>query len=147
MRVIFLTDVKNAGRKGDVKNVADGYARNFLFAQKLAKPATKSAIAALESAKNQESKKESDEYKKYAALKEKLKTLKLNFKMKMGEGKRAFGSVSVQKIFDELKKHGIAIEKNWILIDEPIKTTGEKLVKVRLPNDAMGELNISIEPE
>lgn len=147
MRVIFLTDVKNAGRKGDVKNVADGYARNFLFAQKLAKPATESAIATLESEKNKKSTNESEEYKKYAALKEKLKTLKLNFKMKIGEGKRAFGSVSVQKIFDELKKHGIAIEKNWILIDEPIKTTGEKLVKVRLPNDAMGELNISIEPE
>lgn len=180
MKIILLQEVKNLGKKGDIKNVSDGYARNFLFAQKLAKPATESAVAALESEKNKKSTKESEEYKKYADLKEKLKSIKLNFKMKMGkmgkktdglfagslltgasktsvirkrspgfaeEGKRAFGSVTTQKITDELKKHGVAIEKNWILLDEPIKTAGEKLVKIRLLNGIMGELNISIEPE
>lgn len=180
MRIILLQDIVSLGKKDDIKNVSDGYARNFLFPQKLAKQATESAVKILAAEKKEEAGKKSEEYKKYTALKEKIKSLKLSFKMKIGgkgkktdglfagsllteaskasvirkrsqgfaeEGKRAFGSVTKQKIFDELKKHGIVIEKDWILLDEPIKTAGEKIVEIKLPNDLVAEIKILIEPE
>lgn len=146
MKVILLQEVKNLGKKGDIKIVSDGYARNFLFPQKLAKPATGTAIAALETLKKTETKNESEEHKKYSALREKLKSIKLSFKMKMGKG-RSFGSVTTQKITDELKKNGIVVEKEWVLLDEPIKTAGEKSVKIKPPQELIGEIKVSIEPE
>ena len=146
MKVILLQEVKNLGKKGYIKNVSDGYARNFLFPQKLAKPATEEALAALETVKKEETKKESEEHKKYSALREKLKSIKLIFKMKMGKGK-SFGSVTIQKITDEFKKNSIIVEKEWVLLDEPIKTAGEKSVKIQLPYDFMAEIKVVVEAE
>lgn len=147
MKVILSQDVSNVGRKNDIKDVSDGFARNFLFPKNLAKPATESALKAVAGQKVLEERESSEEYQRYKSLVEKLKSLTLNFKVKMGEKGRAFGSVTAVKIRDALKKQGIEVEKEWILLEEPIKTTGERKVKIKLPNELMGEVKILIEKE
>jgi large subunit ribosomal protein L9 len=147
MKVILLQDIKNIGKKGETKNVSDGYARNFLFARNLAKPATEEALKELETLKANEMRAKSEEYNRYKTLAEKLQTLALSFKVKVGEKGRAFGSVTQLKIQQALKKEGVAVEKEWILLDEPIKTTGEKAVKIKFPNNLTAEVKIIIEPE
>lgn len=180
MRVIIIQDVPTLGRKNDVKDVSDGYARNFLFPKNLAKPATENALKALAGQKAREERESSEEYQRYKSLAEKLKSLTLNFKVKMGkkgqktggllagslpaetskastirkrsqavseEGNRAFGSVTAVKIRDALKKQGFEVEKEWVLLEDSIKTTGERKVKIKLPHDLLGEIKIIIEKE
>ena len=147
MRVILLQDIKNLGKKDDIKNVSDGYARNFLFPKKLAKPTTEAALKELTKEKYEETKKLSTEHQKAKTLAEKLKTVVLNFKVKLGEKGRAFGSVTPVKIREALKKQGIEIDKDTILLEDSIKTTGEKLVKIKLPYNLYGEIKILIEAE
>lgn len=147
MKVILLQDIEGVGRKNEVKNVADGYARNFLFPRKLAKVATKEALATLAAVKMREEKERAKEYQKYKAFAEKLGSLVLNFKVKMGEKGRAFGSITAAKIQDALKEKGVQVEKDWILLEEPIKTAGEKKVKIAFPQEIQGEVRIIVEAE
>lgn len=147
MKVILLQEIPKLGHKNEVKNVADGYARNFLFPRKLAKPATEAALKILEEQKAREERERSIEYQKYKALAEKLKSLTLTFKVKIGEKGRAFGSVTAVKIRDALKKQGIEAEKEWIELDEPFKTAGEYAVKIKLPQGLKGEIKIVVEAE
>lgn len=147
MKVILLQDVQNVGRKNDVKDVSDGYARNFLFPQNLAKPATETAIKILAAKKERAEKEKSEEHQKYKALAEKLKSLTLLFRVKMGGKGRAFGSVTAVKIRDALKKQGVEVQKDWVLLAESIKTTGEKVVKIKFPNDIISEVKIVVEAE
>lgn len=147
MKIILLQDIPNVGRKNDVKDVSDGFARNFLFAKNLAKPATEAAIKMLAGQRVREEREKSEEYQKYKALMDKLKSLVLNFKVKMGAKGRAFGSVTAVKIRDALKKQGVEIEKEWVLLEDSIKTTGERKVQIKLPNDLMGEVKVVVEAE
>lgn len=147
MKVILLQDVQNVGRKNDVKDVSNGYARNFLFPQNLAKPATEMAIKILAAKKERAEKEKSEEHQKYKALAEKLKSLALLFRVKMGGKGRAFGSVTAVKIRDALKKQGVEVQKDWVLLAESIKTTGEKVVKIKFPNDIISEVKIVVEAE
>ena len=164
MKVVFIQDAPNVGRKNEVKDVADGYARNFLFPQNLAKPATEQALKAISAEKAREEREKSEEYQKYKALVDKLKSLTLTFKVRIvprptkvgrdpgpeGLGRekgRAFGSVTAVKIRDALKKQGIEVEKDWILLEESIKTSGEKMVKIRLPQEFVGEVKVIVEAE
>jgi len=144
MKVILLQDVPNLGRKNDIKDVSDGYARNFLFPRNLAKSATSEALKAVALQKEREEREKSEEYQKYKALVEKLKSLTLSFKVKLGIKGRAFGSVTAVKIREELKKQGIEVEKEWILLEEPIKTTGEYFIKIKLPQGLTGEVKIIV---
>ena len=146
MRVIFLKD-SPSGRKGEVKDVSDGFARNFLFPQNLAKPATESGLKSLADNKVREEKEKIEEKNKFQTIAQKLSTLTLSFEVKTGEKGRAFGSVTAAKICEALKKQGIAVEKDWIMLDEPIKTTGEKIVKIRFPQGVIGEVKIIVEAE
>ena len=147
MKVILLQDTPNVGRKNEVKDVSDGYARNFLFPRNLAKPATEAALKMLAAEKVREEREKSEEYQKYKTLVDKLKSLTLTFKVKLGIKGRAFGSVTAVKIRDALKRQGIEIEKEWVLLGGPIKTTGEKLIKIKLPYELMGEAKIVVEAE
>ena len=146
MKVIFLKD-SSIGRRGEVKNVSDGYARNFLFPKNLAKPATDAALKSAEAEKTRIEKEKSAEHEKSTALVEKIKSLVLTFKVKLGEKGKAFGSVTAVKIRDALKKQGVAIEKDWLMLDEPIKTTGEKIVSIKFPQGIIGEVKILVEAE
>lgn len=147
MKVILLQDVQNVGRKSDVKDVSDGYARNFLFPRNLAKPATEQALKNLTAQKSHEEREKSEEYQKSKTLVEKLKSLTLTFKVKIGVKGRAFGSVTAVKVRDALKKKGIEVEKDWVQLEESIKTTGEKTVKIKLPHELVGEVKVAVEAE
>lgn len=147
MKVIFLQDIVSVGRKNEIKDVSDGYARNFLFPRNLAKIATPQAIEEVSRKKAKEEKERSEEYQKYKTLADTLKNIVLNFKVKIGEKGRAFGSVTPVKIRDELKKQKIIVEKEWIQLEDSIKTTGEHRVKIKFPHDVAGEVKIVVEAE
>lgn len=147
MKVILLQDINHLGKKNDVKDVSDGYARNFLFPRNLAKPATADALKNLTVQKSHEEQEKSAEQKKHEALVEKLKSLTLQFKVKMGEKGRAFGSVTALKIQQALEKQGVKVEKDWIELKESIKTTGEYKIKVKSPQGLEGEVKVVVEAE
>lgn len=147
MKIILLKDVQHIGRKNDIKDVSGGYARNFLFPQNLAKPATETAIKVMTAEKERREKEKSAEYQKYKALAEKLKSLTLVFKVKIGGKGRTFGSVTAVKIRDALKKQGVEVQKDCVLLEESIKTAGEKVVKIKFPNDIVSEVKIVVEAE
>ena len=147
MKVILLQDISKLGKKNDVRDVSDGYARNFLFAKNLAKPATPEAVKTLEIQKRREAQKKSEEFQKYKASVDKLKSLALNFKVKIGEKGRAFGSLTAAKIQEALGKQGIKVERDWIELKESIKTAGEHGVEVKFPNNLVGKVKIVVEAE
>ena len=147
MKVILLKDVPKVGRKNEVKDVSEGYARNFLIRQNLAKPATDGAIKTLSREQNQKGEDKEQERKKYQTLVDKLSLLKVVLKVKIGEKGRAFGSINAGKIQEELRKQGVVIEKEWIQLDDPIKTTGEHHIPIHFPQTVKGTLKVKIVPE
>lgn len=147
MKVILLQDIPKLGRKSEVKEVSDGYARNFLFSRNLAKPATDSTLKELSKQKEIAEKNRAEEQGKIMEAVEKLKSLVLNFKVKIGEKGKAFGSVTGAKIAAELKKKGIEVEKEAIDLKESIKTMGKHTVKIEFPQNIQGEVKIAVEKE
>lgn len=143
MKVILLSDVKKVGKKGEIKEVADGYARNFLIARGLAVVASEGANKVL--AKQNEEKAREDENNRQEALKvkEKLETLELDFKVKANNG-HVSGSVSTKEICDELKKHGIEVDKRKFIDKDPIKTLGFSHVKVELYKNVIGTIRVKL---
>lgn len=124
MEVIFIKDLKNQGKKGQVKNVKDGYAENFLIKNGYAVKKTKENLSKLNH-ELEKKKKEDEEQKKQAMnLKEKLAKVTLEFKVKTGAGDKVFGSISVKQIKDELEKKGYKIEKSMIELPMPIQSLG-----------------------
>ena len=147
MKVILLKEVPKLGKAGEVRQVADGYARNFLFPQGLAEPATDQALKT--HARRLTSQKSSGEKERarYQTLAEKLHSTPLRFTLKVGEKGQAFGSVTAQDIADEFAKLGVAVEKDWIELEQGIKTTGEHTVKIRLPHQTEAEMKIEVAPD
>ncbi len=146
MKVILLNDVKKVGKKGEVKEVADGYARNFLIARGLAVVASSGANKVLE--KQNEEKAKLDEANRQEALKnkEKLESLELVFKVKANNG-RVSGSVSTKEICEELKKKGIEIDKHKIIDNAPVTTLGFSHVKVELYKGVIGTIRVKLVEE
>lgn len=132
MEVIFIKDLKNQGKKGDIKNVKDGYAENFLIKNGYAIPKTKENLNKLKH--EQEKKAQEDEQNKKLAIEQKkqLDKLVLEFKVKTGEGDKVFGSISIKQIKDELQKHGHKIEKSAIEIKNSIASLGFHQVDINL---------------
>ncbi|WP_313469654.1 50S ribosomal protein L9, partial [Lysinibacillus sp.] len=119
MKVVFLKDVKGKGKKGEIKNVADGYAQNFLIKNGYAAEANAQALSQLEGQKKLEAKNAAAELAEAQALKEKVEKLTVELKAKSGEGGRLFGSVSTKQIADALQKvHGIKIDKRKMTLPE-----------------------------
>ncbi len=147
MKVILLKDVKGQGKKGDVKNVSDGYATNFLFAQGLAKPATDSNIKQLEQINVAAAKQKEQEKIDAQGLAKQLEAITLELKTKAGEGGRVFGSITTKHIADELKKQGYDIDKRKIQLDDPIKTLGVTQVEVKLHPAVKATLKVQVAEE
>ena len=124
MQVIFIKDLKKQGKKGEVKNVKDGYAQNFLIKNGYAVQVNEKNLKELE----RNNKKEEAENKRLSEeaklIKEKLEKETLTFTVRTGNGDRVFGSISVKQIKDELAKKGYKIDKNQIIIDVPISCLG-----------------------
>ncbi|WP_102026178.1 50S ribosomal protein L9 [Salirhabdus sp. Marseille-P4669] len=145
MKVIFTQDVKGKGKKGQVKEVAEGYARNYLLKNNLAVEANNANMSALKAKQNKEKKQEQEELEEAKKLKETLEKLTVQFAAKAGEGGRLFGSVTSKQIAEELKKqHKIKIDKRKIELDQPIKALGYTNVAVKLHPDVQGTIKVHI---
>ena len=133
MKVILKEDVKGKGKAGDIVNVNDGYARNFLFPKKLAVEASSSNLNAAVLAKNAADHRRQVQREEALALGEKLKTAVITLKGKCGDSTRLFGSVTSQEIAEAISSQmGVEIDKKKITVDAPIKELGEYTVQLRL---------------
>ena len=145
MKVILCADVKGQGKKDQVIEVSDGYARNFLFPKKLAIPAD---AKGLNEAKNKEASKQHKidvERQNAKDIAQKLKSIKVVFEYAAGPDKKLYGSVTAKDVADELKKkHGIDIDKRKITLAEPIKSFGSFKADVKLFSDVNGKISIEV---
>jgi large subunit ribosomal protein L9 len=145
MKVIFLKDVKGKGKKGEVKNVADGYAHNFLIKQGLAKEANNANISTLDAQKKKEEKAAAEELDQAKQMKEVLDKITVELKAKAGEGGRLFGSITTKQIAEELqKKHNIKIDKRKMELADAIRTLGHTKVPVKLHHEVTATLTVSV---
>ncbi len=146
MKVILLSDVKKVGKKGDMLDVSDGYARNFLIKQNLAVAATERSKEILAQQKQEEAKLEAEKEAQANEIKKKLENITLEFKVKCGEGGRVFGSVSSKQISEELmKKHQIHVDKRKFIDNESINSCGVTFVKVDLyRNKVIGQIKVHV---
>jgi large subunit ribosomal protein L9 len=145
MKVIFLKDVKGKGKKGEVKNVADGYAQNFLIKQGLAVEANQSAVSSLNAQKKKEEKMAEQELIEAKKLKEELEKVTVELTAKSGEGGRLFGSITTKQISDELfKKFNIKIDKRKMELNDAIRTLGFTKVPVKLHTEVTATLNVHV---
>jgi large subunit ribosomal protein L9 len=145
MKVIFLKDVKGKGKKGEVKNVADGYAHNFLIKQGLAIEASNTNISTLEGQKKKEDKRAAEELEEAKKLKEQLEKITVELSAKAGEGGRLFGSITTKQIAEELqKKHGFKIDKRKMELPDAIRTLGHTKVPVKLHHEVLASLTVQV---
>jgi large subunit ribosomal protein L9 len=144
MKVIFLEDVKGKGKKGEVKNVADGYARNHLLKNNLALEANNANMKTLKAKQRSDDKKAQEELDEAKALKEKIESLEVELETKSGEGGRLFGSITSKNIAEELKKHNIKVDKRKIELDEPIRSLGYTNVPIKLHHDVTATVKVHV---
>ena len=148
MKVILQQDVKGQGKKGQMVEVSEGYGRNFLLPRKLAIPATADAINTMnlkEKAKKAEEERQKAEAQ---AIAEKLKECTVRLTAKAGNGGRLFGAVTTKEISEGLQKQcGIAIPKQKLVLDEPIKAFGGYQVKARLGFEITAVVKVSVTEE
>jgi ribosomal protein L9 len=145
MKVILLSDVKNVGKKGDVKEVADGYARNFLLRNKLAVEATKTSIDILQQ-QNEDAQLKKDELVAAAeVVKEEMEKLTLVFKVKTGAEGKVFGTVSTKQITDELlKKHQIKVDKRKFVDTDNLSSLGYHSVRIELFKGVVSTIKVQL---
>lgn len=145
MIVILIKDVKGTGKVGDVVNVNDGYARNFLLPRGLAEKGTEGNIRSLEKTKALQEEKFNKGKEEAQALADKIGELEVSIKSKGGEGGRLFGSITSNDIAEALKEqHKIVIDKKKIMLDSPIKQTGESQVNIKLYYEVIGTLKVKV---
>lgn len=126
MKVILLADIKGTGKKEEIVNVSDGYARNFLFPRKLAVEATSSAMNAVKRSKAAEDHRESLKRQEAMETAEKLRKKEIRLSARAGEKGRLYGSITGQEVADALEaQHGIKVEKRRVELSEPIRAVGE----------------------
>jgi len=144
MKVILLKDVKGAGKKGDVINAADGYARNFLFPRKLAQEATDTSMHILQNQKEAERRKKLAEIEAAQQLANELKGKEITLTVKSGENGRLFGSITGKDIADELNKQtGLDIDKKKVVVDN-IRQLGNYEVEVKLYPEISTKIKVTI---
>ncbi len=145
MKVILLSDVKKVGKKNQVLEVADGYARNYLIKNKLAVEATKKSMEVLDQQKLEDKLHEEELKKEAQEVAKKLESIMLTFQVKCGQGGRVFGSVSTKQIADELaKRHGIKIDKRKFLDANVVDNLGVTKLKIELFKDVIGEVSVRL---
>ncbi len=146
MQIILLQDVKNLGKKGEVKNVSDGYVRNFLFVKKLARLATKDALNQLELNKKKEKEIELENLEKVKKLAVELKDKLIEIKAKGKDGK-LFGSILPKDILKVLNNAGVNIQEKDIAMPAHIKEIGEYEIKINLNQDIETKIKLKISEE
>ena len=145
MKVILLEDVKTLGKKGIIVTVSDGYARNALFPKKLALEATPKNVNDLKLKKAYEDKKAKTQLEKAKEFAVELEDKSVSIRIKMGEGGRAFGSVSTKEIAEAAKEQlGYDLDKKKIHLSSPIKELGETSVDIKLHPKVIAKLKLNI---
>ncbi|MCD7843663.1 MAG: 50S ribosomal protein L9 [Clostridiales bacterium] len=145
MKVILQQDVKDHGKKGQMVEVSDGYARNFLFPRKLAVPATADNINAMKLKEKARLKQIEEEKAKANEISKKLESCVVKVAARAGENGKLFGSVTSKEISEALESQcGISIEKNRIVVSDPIKAFGSYQVKCKLGHEISGVINVLI---
>lgn len=148
MKVVFLTDVEGVAQSGQIKEVAGGYARNFLFPRKLAMAATKEALSQYEAQRQSNERKQAKLESEAVKQAEELSKVTVTIKARAGEENRLYGSITNSDIAEALEKQaGQAVDKRKIELEEPLKRTGSFQVPVRLAKNAVASVTVVIEPE
>lgn len=146
MEVILLEDVKSLGKKGEIVNVNEGYARNFLLKKKLGIEANGKNLNDLKLRNQNEAKIAKEKLEAAKALAEKLKDLTVKVKLRSGAGGKTFGSISGKEISQAAKEQlQLDIDKKKLVLEEPIKTLGSHIVKVKLHPEVVGEFTVKVE--
>ena len=144
MKVILLKDVEKVGKKFEVKEVKNGFARNFLILKGLAKPATKEALEWLEVQKEIQGEKAEQDLKKAQEVASTIDDLEVVIPVRVGESDQLFESINSQKISEKLKEMGFDIKKSQIELAEPIKEIGEFPVKIKLEHNLEVEIRVIV---
>jgi len=147
MKVILLKDVPKIGKRFDVKEVAEGHARNFLIARNLAKPATPEALEWLNMQKELLETKAEEDLKGMQELASSLDDLEVPLPVKVGEEGQLFESINAQKVADRLKELGYNVKKSQLKLEEPIREVGEFPVKIELDHNLEAEIRLIITEE
>ena len=145
MKVILLSDIKGVGKKDEIINSSDGYARNYLFPKKLALEATTENLLKLRAKQNATAYKKNQEKEEAISIANKLKDIILRIKVKAGENGKIFGGVTAKEIAETLKaQEKIDIDKKKIVVNETIKTVGTFTVDVKLYEGVVGKLKVQV---
>lgn len=145
MKVILNEDIKGVGKKNEIINASDGYARNFLFPKKLAVPADAKNMSLLNAKKASEKHKKDVELEEARKTQEKMKTIVVQVHTKAGENGKTFGSITSKEIAENLEaQFKIKVDKKKITLNEPIKTLGTYIVNVKLFEGVVGKLTVSV---
>ncbi|WP_353948814.1 50S ribosomal protein L9 [Sporolactobacillus sp. Y61] len=147
MKVIFVKDVKGKGRSGEIKEVSEGYARNYLFPQNLAVAANKSSLSQLAARKRKKKQNEEKERQEAESLKAKIEKVTVELQAKSGEGGRLFGSITSKQIAQALKKMDITIDKRKIDLAEPIRSLGYTDVPLKLHPDVTAKVKVHVQEQ
>lgn len=148
MKVIFKQDVKGHGKKGEVKEVAEGFARNYLFPRNLAVEASSANLNALKDQQRRERLRKERERAEAQELAERLKNLRVVINAKAGEGGRLFGAVTSKQISRQLRDvHGIQVDKKKIQLEEPIRSLGVTQVPIKLHPEVTVTIPVQVTEE
>lgn len=147
MKVVLLQDINKIGKKHEVKNVSDGHARNFLIPKGLVKPATKEALEWLEIQKEILRKKSENDLKKTEEQASSIDGMEVVITVKTGDEGEMFESINAQKISERFKELGFDIKKSQILLENPIKETGEFPVKIHFAHNLEVEIKVIVAGE
>lgn len=148
MKVILLKDIKGVGKKDEVINANDGYARNFLFPKGFALEATKDNLLKLQAKNDSKAHKKELEIEENKKIAKKLDEITLELKVKAGENGKIFGGVTSKEISEQLKKtHKIEIDKKKIILKETIKTIGRFIVEIKFGDGVNAKLALNVIPE
>lgn len=148
MKVILLQDIKNVGRKEQIIEANDGYARNYLFPKKLAIEATKDNMLKLQAKKTSEANKKKAEIKANKEIAKKIEKIELTIKAKVGENSKIFGGITSKEIAEELKKqHKFEIDRKKITLKDTIKSLGRYTAEIKFGDGVNAELTINVTGE
>ncbi|NLG84654.1 MAG: 50S ribosomal protein L9 [Firmicutes bacterium] len=148
MKVVLKQDVKGLGRKGEIKEVADGYARNFLCPQGLAVPATEANLRALEEERTRRQQQEYREVEEARALAARLEGLRVVIKAKAGESGRLFGAITAKDVVEAIRHAArVEVDRKKIELVESIKKTGFYRVPIKLHHGVSTEVRVEVLPE
>ncbi|MCA9364475.1 MAG: 50S ribosomal protein L9 [Candidatus Moranbacteria bacterium] len=145
MKVLLLKDEKKIGKKGEIKEVSDGYARNSLFPRKIATPATEATVSQIKQEKQQEVVKDALQKKEIETIIEKIDNKSITIKRR-SQGEKLFGSVDKEAIVESLKKeYNVNVTNSWVKINHPIKTVGQHDVTIEVDSGKKAKITICVE--